>query len=153
MSTDENGLEVIPREEALRLARTKAVGRVALVVTGAPVVVPVNFGVLEEDVVFRTASASKLLAAASGSVISFEVDEFDPAARTGWSVLVSGPAAEIVEEQERAAADALAIESWAGPFDRYVRIASRVVTGRRLRRGATGGHEWFTDWDLGRPEA
>lgn len=146
---DHNGLEVVPRDEALRLAATVPLGRVAVIVAGTPVMVPVNFRLLAGDVVFRTASDSKLLAAVTGAVVSFEVDEFDPGSRSGWSVLISGPASEVLDPAERAAADRLEIDSWAGDWDRYVRVASRVVSGRRLRRGAPAAGDWLGDWDVG----
>lgn len=151
MGHGETGLEVLSRDESLALASRSPVGRVALVVGGAPVVVPVNFALFQGDVVFRTSSASKLLAAVVGAVVSFEVDHFEPSTRSGWSVLISGPASEIVDTDVRAAVDRLAIDSWVADSQRYVRIAARVVSGRRLDPEAGGDAGWFTDWDLGMP--
>ena len=60
MERDRNGLEVLAREECFRLLATLKVGRVALSVGGLPVVVPVNFLVVDEAMVFRTGVGSKL---------------------------------------------------------------------------------------------
>jgi nitroimidazol reductase NimA-like FMN-containing flavoprotein (pyridoxamine 5'-phosphate oxidase superfamily) len=88
------GLEVLSEEECWALLATQRVGRVG--VCGAqPVIVPVIYGLLDGDVVFRTAPGEKLLAAALYRTMAFEIDAFDVEARTGWSVDVVGEAEEI----------------------------------------------------------
>ncbi len=134
---DRNGLEILSREESLRLVGTTRLGRVAVVVGGLPVVLPVNFALMGEDVVFRTATGTKLLAAISRSPVSFEVDAGDVPTSLGWSVLITGVASEITRPDERAAADGLGVETWVDERHRYVRIRADVVSGRRLKaRGA-----------------
>jgi len=125
------------------------IGRVAVIVGEVPVVVPVNFTLLGEDIVFRTAPGTKLLAAVSRSAVSFEVDASNDATHSGWSVLVTGPASEMTEPEEHAAAEALGLEQWVEGRERYVRIRSDVVTGRRV--GSTGDHGEVpeTDWEWG----
>ena len=69
------------------------IGRVAFVVNGPPLVFPVNFVLMGEQVVIRTASMSPLAKAAqAGRLVSFEADEIDERSRLGWSVLCHGPA-------------------------------------------------------------
>jgi nitroimidazol reductase NimA-like FMN-containing flavoprotein (pyridoxamine 5'-phosphate oxidase superfamily) len=130
---DRNDMEVLSRDECLALLRNAALGRVAMIVGGVPVVVPVNFAVLGEDVVFRTGTGSKLVAAVERSPLSFEVDAFDVTARSGWSVLVTGGASEITRPDELAAAAALGLQSWVAGRERYIRIRSEAVSGRRSR--------------------
>src|SRR3546814_14172061 len=55
-----------------------------------PAIFPVNYAFAADLIVFRTAPGSKLSAATEGAVVAFEVDEFDGASRSGWSVLVVG---------------------------------------------------------------
>jgi len=127
------GLEVLERAECEQLLATQAVGRVG--VNGArPGVFPVLFAMLDGDVVFRTAPGEKLIAAALNRELVFEVDAFDTGMRVGWSVNVLGPAEEIEDPAERARAEALHLEPWAGGDvrDRYVRIRAVEVTGRRV---------------------
>ena len=133
------GLEILGREECEALLRSQPVGRVG--VCGAqPGVFPVLYALLDGDVVFRTAPGEKLIAAALHREIVFEIDSFDVRTRTGWSVNVVGPVEEIEEPAERARAEALGLEPWAGEVrDRYVRLHTRAVTGRRIRRGTEGG--------------
>jgi nitroimidazol reductase NimA-like FMN-containing flavoprotein (pyridoxamine 5'-phosphate oxidase superfamily) len=98
-----------------------------------PAVLPVVFTVLDGDIVFRTAPGQKLVAAVLGHTVVFEVDAFDADTRTGWSVNVVGPASEIVHPDELAHAQGLGLHAWAGDArDRYVRVRSDEVTGRRL---------------------
>jgi nitroimidazol reductase NimA-like FMN-containing flavoprotein (pyridoxamine 5'-phosphate oxidase superfamily) len=127
------GLEVLSADECDRLLRTQTVGRVG--VAGArPGVFPVLFALLDGDVVFRTAPGEKLIAAALNRELVFEVDEFDVATRSGWSVNVLGAAEEIEDPAERRRAEALGLEPWAGDVrDRYVRISATEVTGRRIQ--------------------
>ena len=130
------GLEIIDREECDALLQTQPVGRVA-VCTGRPGVFPVLYAVFDGDVVFRTAPGEKLTAAALHREVVFEVDSYDVAARSGWSVNVVGTAEEIVHPDELARVGALDLQSWAGEVrDRFVRIRATDVSGRRVRPGA-----------------
>lgn len=130
---DRNAMEVLSREECLELLRGVPIGRVGMVAGGVPVIVPVNFALLGDDVVFRTGTGSKLIAAVERSLLSLEADAVDPVTRTGWSVLVTGGAAEITRPDEIAAADALELDSWVAGRRRYIRVRSESVSGRRLR--------------------
>ena len=127
------GLEVLSEDECRALLATERVGRVA--VCGVqPEIVPVLYAMLDGDVVFRTAPGEKLLAAALYRTMVFEIDAFDVDARRGWSVDVVGDAEEIRDPDERARAEMLELEPWAGEArDRYVRIRTRHVTGRRIK--------------------
>lgn len=148
MQNEPDGLEVLSRQECLRLIHGVPIGRVAVIVGDVPVVVPVNFTLLGDDVVFRTAPGTKLLAAVSRSAVSFEVDMADDATHSGWSVLVTGPASEITEPEEQAAARERGLDPWVEGRERYVRICSDVVTGRRVRSAGPRARapETYFDW-------
>src|SRR5690348_15365368 len=116
------GLEVLDRDECVVRLAGQRVGRVALC-DDDPIVLPVVFGLLDGDVVFRTGPGEKLIAAALERTVAFEVDEYDVDAGTGWSVDVVGPAEEIVHPRKLERARALDLPAWAGEVrDRYVRI-------------------------------
>jgi uncharacterized protein len=126
------GLKVLDRRECETLLRTQRVGRVG-VCTPGPLVVPVVYALLDDDVVFRTAPGEKLIAAALNRTVAFEVDDYDLSARTGWSVLVVGTAEEIRAPEELRRVRSLDLEPWAGEVrDRYVRVRAEEVTGRRV---------------------
>jgi uncharacterized protein len=84
-------VEVLDRATCVELLRKVAIGRVAwATVSGDAVVVPVNFVVVDNSVVFRTAEGHKLDAVLEGRRICFEADDVEPALQAGWSVLVQG---------------------------------------------------------------
>jgi len=126
------GLEIMGRDECNALLNSQQVGRVG-VCGGRPGVFPVLYALLDGDVVFRTAPGEKLIAAAVNRELVFEIDAFDAATRTGWSVNVLGTAEEIEDPDELARAEALDLHPWAGEVrDRYVRIRAAEVSGRRI---------------------
>lgn len=119
-------LEEIPRDECLTLLRTMSIGRIAVASPGGPpLVVPINYAVDGDDVVFRTDPGTKL-DLLRGLPVSFQVDLIDPFHRTGWSVLIQGMAV------ETGPAD-VDLRPWAdGPKQHWIRITPGVITGRRL---------------------
>jgi nitroimidazol reductase NimA-like FMN-containing flavoprotein (pyridoxamine 5'-phosphate oxidase superfamily) len=130
------GIEILPRPECFRLLASQTVGRLGFLVGDQPLVLPVNFAVVRDVVVFRTGRGSKL-DAALGTKVSFEVDEVDVATAGGWSVVVQGVAEEIThadhwfdEALRRGAAPTWVSEG----TDHYVRIIPHVISGRRLFR-------------------
>ena len=139
MQLDRNGLEVLSRPECLRLLAQSRVGRVVVTDRALPAAFPVNFALLDEDVVFLTTSGSKLEAAEGEEVMAFEVDDIDPVVQSGWSVLVQGLACVISDPDELARARALGLEPWApGARCQFVRIRCELVSGRRLHPRAAG---------------
>jgi nitroimidazol reductase NimA-like FMN-containing flavoprotein (pyridoxamine 5'-phosphate oxidase superfamily) len=128
------GLRSMPRQEVWDALRAGSVGRLAFVVDGWPVVLPVNYALDDQDIVFRTAPGAKL-AAAPSTRVAFEVDGVDALYEAGWSVLAFG----IAEEVEGAEAErlrSLPLKPWA-PGDRshWIRVRVLEVTGRRIPRG------------------
>lgn len=121
-------LEEISRAECFVLLASHTIGRLAVGRPGGPPwVVPVNYVLDGELIVFRSDPGAKLDALREEPV-SFQVDLIDPFHRTGWSVLVHGVA------WEAAPAEHLAVEPWApGEKPHWVRIVPDAVTGRRLR--------------------
>jgi len=133
MDIDRNGLEVLPRDECLSLLRRARIGRVAVSVDALPAVLPVNFTVIDEEVVFRTNPGAKLDAALANNVVAFEADDIDPIYHTGWSVLVQGVAREVIEPDQVDEMRRAPLRAWAGNGrDRFVRIPTHQVSGRRI---------------------
>lgn len=130
-------LEPLDRAECLRLLATDSVGRLAVSIDALPAILPVNYALLDGDVVLRTGAGGKYDAAVRGAVVAFEVDTIDRLDRTGWSVLVTGVASVVTDPDDRAHAADLLRDIWApGPRDEFVRIPTVLVSGRRL--GAPG---------------
>jgi len=134
LAVDAHGIEVIPREECLRLLVSGHVARLAVVAGGQPLVFPINYTLAGEDVVFRTGAGTKLQAL-EGSSVAVQIDRVDEATLTGWSVLVQGHAEEITDRSapEVAALRALPLEPWApGPKEHWFRVRATTVSGRRV---------------------
>jgi nitroimidazol reductase NimA-like FMN-containing flavoprotein (pyridoxamine 5'-phosphate oxidase superfamily) len=126
-------LERLTEDECRALLRSARLGRVAVRIGESPAILPVNYAMLDDDVVFRTAPGSKLSASLMGIRMAFEVDHVDEATGAAWSVLVVGYAEEIRDETTRARVDGLDLESWSPsdlPF--IVRIDTRAISGRRI---------------------
>ena len=128
----ENGLELLSEEECRALLCTESVGRIGLSVGALPAILPVNYAVIDDDIVFLTAEGMKLRAAMENTVVGFEVDHLDPALDYGWSVLVVGVARE-VGPQERHRLGPLRVNPWAGGQRTHlVRIHPEMISGRRI---------------------
>ena len=120
--------------ECWQLLASAELGRVGLVVGNRPEVLPVNFTLDGESVLFRTAEGT-VLNEASSRVVAFEVDRVDESTHEGWSVLVQGVAEAInAMDANSARIRRLALVIWApGVRHRWFRITPDKVTGRRLR--------------------
>lgn len=129
MAQTHDRLTAIPREECLELLSGSRVGRVAVPVFGTgPLVVPVNYVVDGEVIVFRSDYGTKVQALRQGP-ISFQVDFIDWYHRTGWSVLVRGIAYEATHWE----VEHLDLEPWAGGEKaHWVRLVIDEITGRRI---------------------
>jgi len=110
------------------------VGRFLFSEPRGPVAVPVNYRMLGDDIVFRTAAGASPAAGAAQQRVSFEADHLDEALGEGWSVLVSGHARTVTGAAELAEVQRLGVAPWAGGTrETYVRITPAVMTGRRIR--------------------
>lgn len=133
MEVDRNGLEVLDRENSLRLLATATLGRVGVTFGALPVVLPVNFRLVDELVVFRTGIGTKLDAATRNHIVAFEADDFEPVSHSGWSVVITGMAREVTDPDEMAALSVLPIPRWAPEGNgRTVAISTDLVSGRRV---------------------
>ncbi|MFF7211932.1 helix-turn-helix domain-containing protein [Streptomyces sp. NPDC008238] len=116
---------------------THGIGRVAHTAgrgDEAPVLLPVNFLVDGNTVVYRTDPAGAA-AVGPGTRLAFEADFVDEQHRLGWSVLVTGTAERIGDS---AVSDALGRrpggEPWAGGTrDLWIRVVPGEVSGRAIR--------------------
>ena len=125
-------LTVLEPDACWALLAGEEVGRLAVAVAGQPDIFPLNFAVVDESIVFRTAEGTKLLAVAIGPAVAFEVDGYDAAAGTAWSVVVKGWAEE-VPTYEQLEDLAFPVFPWsATPTGRFVRIRPTEITGRRF---------------------
>jgi nitroimidazol reductase NimA-like FMN-containing flavoprotein (pyridoxamine 5'-phosphate oxidase superfamily) len=140
MADQHTVLEVLGRDECLALLQTADIGRVAWSApSGHPVVLPVNFVVDGEQVVFKSSPGGKLDAVRAGQALSFEADDVEPAFRSGWSVLITGAAQVVTDPDEVRRLETLPLAPWAPrPGAVFVRLVAREVSGRRIPEHAGG---------------
>ena len=130
---DHSGVEVMDRSACLELLAADQIGRLAVLEGGQPLVLPVNYGLDGESVIFRTAAGTKL-DAARRSPACFEIDGFDRPTQSGWSVVVRGRLEEVttlhgpVFDRIRSLS-----EPWVeGERTHVLRLLPSVISGRRV---------------------
>lgn len=78
-----------------------------------------------------TASISAALRSNDGAVVAYEADNFDPQARAGWSVVVTGRAYTVTDPDEVSRYEQL-LHPWVNHADTVVAIEPELVTGLRI---------------------
>ncbi|GAA0448558.1 DUF1918 domain-containing protein [Streptomyces olivaceiscleroticus] len=119
-------------EECRRLVSSHGVGRLALSTADGPQVLPVNYALVDDTVVYRTAPGT-VTAAAVGKVAALQVDHVDEAMSRGWSVLMVGPARLVTGPAAEELDSRAPSLPWAGG-DRplWVSIGPLRISGRRI---------------------
>ena len=134
MNVGEGGgaLTELHEDECWDLLRARTVGRVGWQGSDGPTIVPVNYVIDERAVIVRTAPFTDLGREGSVRELAFEVDDIDPVARSGWSVLVRGRRRLDPEAYGKTPRP----EVWVGGSHWLVlRIEVRTISGRRLTSG------------------
>jgi uncharacterized protein len=134
---DWTGLAVLSVDDCYDRLRHAHVGRVGFLDAGEVVVLPVNIALDGHSVVFRTGRGSKLSAAAMGSPVCVEVDDWDGFAHTGWSVVARGFAQHVLDDDRLARYETLPVRPWATPAvrDQWVRVVIEEISGRSIVPG------------------
>jgi uncharacterized protein len=122
------------RAECLEALASRPVGRVAYCDAGGPVVIPVNYAMDNEDVLFRIASWTSLAHGLRGAA-AFQVDDFEEYTQSGWSVLIRGQVSYIDHDGGATHGEDRPTPWAAGRRELLVRISPTSVTGRRLLPG------------------
>lgn len=96
-------------------------------------ILPVNFILDEETIVFSTGEGDKLDAVRDGRALTFEVDAVELALQAGWSVLIIGTAEVITSPAQIHRIEQLHLAPWVPLPDRvFVGLPAAEITGRRL---------------------
>ncbi|HWU33313.1 MAG TPA: pyridoxamine 5'-phosphate oxidase family protein [Marmoricola sp.] len=125
----------LSRPECEDLLRASTVVRVAFVAPDGPHIVPVNYAVVDDAVVLRTASSSLLGVYGAGALLALEIDGFDNASEQGWSVVVRG-VGEVIDDVSTGRVSLPRPRPWAlGRKTRVLRVAWTELSGRRTGSG------------------
>jgi nitroimidazol reductase NimA-like FMN-containing flavoprotein (pyridoxamine 5'-phosphate oxidase superfamily) len=123
MTLDDNGLEVLDAATCRALLGTIRLGRVALSSRALPIIVPVAYTYVGDEILMAAASTLVRRAAHAGDVICFEADAHDDDGAL-WSVLVTGRLAILARPQ--------AAGGWTDPaVSELVSLQTALVSGRR----------------------
>jgi hypothetical protein len=116
------------------------IGRVILSAQALPTAVAVHFAIDGTDIVFRWAEPVPFSGRSEGSVVAFEVDEFDEVRQEGWTVVVTGVATPADGQGERGRTAALDVGSWIAPSGgELVRLPTTLITGRVIESDCPRG--------------
>ena len=120
--------------------RETQLGRLATAALGAISIVPVNYVVDGETIVFRTATGSKLIELAVNRAVAFEIDDYG--SDEAWSVVVNGSATIISDADTIAAVELLPLSPWTRTIKpTFVRITPTAVSGRRFELDTEPSYE------------
>jgi nitroimidazol reductase NimA-like FMN-containing flavoprotein (pyridoxamine 5'-phosphate oxidase superfamily) len=125
----------------VELLREGVLGRIAFDVDGFPVILPVNYRLMETSgrtwIALRTRPGNTIANAPTN--VAFQIDGIDPANRQGWSVLARGTL-HPVDPDAAGFRERFDPEPWIeAERDSWLIIEPFALTGRRLH-GA--GPEW-----------
>lgn len=140
-------LVILDDAECWALLREHSVGRLAWMSAGSLQLTPVNYSVDLSAVahgsapalVVRTAAHSAIARDCDGRPVALEVDDLDPLARNGWSVLARGQAELRLSAPLPGVEHPVVLpEPWpAGTRPVLLRLEVDLLTGRRLEAPLT----------------
>jgi len=127
-------LRALTPTECFDLLEPGGIGRVGIAAAEGVIILPVNYAVKGQAIIYRTAPDT-LLALHVNTQVSFEVDQCDESLHEGWSVLIQGQAHEVTDEhQVKQIEDTTHLKPWApGARDVYVRLAPTEISGRCIQ--------------------
>ena len=130
MDTEDDIVSELPDLDCWELLREQEFGRLAFHLANEVHILPVNYAVDGQTLVFRTAEGSKLLGITMNQDVAFEVDRYDDSHAS--SVVLRGRAREL-EGAEADEAEKLPLHSWIAT-DKFslVRIEPTEITGRHF---------------------
>jgi hypothetical protein len=146
-SPSESQIESLVPAECWKYLQASYIGRLAVINGEAPEIFPVNFMVVDETVVFRTAPGTKLRALLGGSPVAFEVDGLNPYGTEVWSVVIKGAAGPFDGDPARLQEAGPDRDPWQpGLKEHLVQIRPDDISGRRF--AVTPRSRWWPPQDF-----
>jgi uncharacterized protein len=121
------------RYDSLRLLASAQVGRLIFTVGALPAVRVMNFALVDQLIVLRTAANTTIARSVRDSIVAFEVDDLDVATSSGWWVTVTGRATLVTDPELIHRYQMVPLVPWAsGVHDQFVVITTEKVEGQRV---------------------
>ncbi len=128
-------LEQLTPEDCRMQLGLGTVGRLAMVIDDYPLVVPVNYRLLEDAVgtgiLLRTGPGSSV--DRSPEHVAFEIDGIDHYHRQGWSVVVRGDLHHLNQSEVDLMSGNFDPRPWPKEKTSWLILRPKTITGRRLR--------------------
>jgi nitroimidazol reductase NimA-like FMN-containing flavoprotein (pyridoxamine 5'-phosphate oxidase superfamily) len=137
--TDDDPVTVLNPDQCWEMLRADEFGRLAFRLVDEVHIVPVNYAVDGQTLLFRTAEGDKLLGVVMGGEVAFEIDRYDE--HSARSVVVRGTA-RLLGEDEAHRAENVPLRPWVRTLKyNVVEISPQVVTGREFALARPWLHE------------
>jgi uncharacterized protein len=135
MEFDGAHLQILAPAECLRLLAGERIGRVAISVNALPVILPVRFALDHDEILFRATPKGLLAEATRLAVIAFEADGSEPGVGS-WSVLATGLARHLADDDARASTS---LPPWSSDADVFIALTPQLLSGRWLNESGMDG--------------
>ena len=135
MEFDGTRPHILAPAECLRLLAGERIGRVAISVNALPLILPVRFVLDNDEILFRAAPTGLLAEATRQAVIAFEADGSEPGVGS-WSVLATGLARHLPDEDARASTS---LPPWSSDADVCIALTPQLLSGRWLSESSMDG--------------
>jgi len=123
----------LDREECLELLAAKSVGRLAYAAHYGARILPVNYVLADDSIIFRTLPNGAIFHHALNSMCAFEVDDTDEFFESGWSVVVTGFVELATRDDFEHMRHGKLPQPWAtGNRRTFVRLPCTQLSGRRV---------------------
>ncbi len=124
-----------------------SLGRIAASIDALPVILPIDFALDNQSIVFAALAGSKLDAATAGAVVAFQADGHDPRGEHYWTVLVQGIASSAPEGAAPIGERTPRSRPWPelAPRLRQVRIQATIINGHKFRFAGESPRVAFPD--------
>ena len=142
MTSEQERLSELDEATCRQLLASHRVGRIAINGEPSPDVLPVDYVLRHDGLIFHTGLGTKQAAAARGQPATFQIDGVDAARRSGWSVMVRG---RLVITDESEAPD-LPAPMPGGERPYVVHLSIDSISGRRIppdRGWVMPGRAWL----------
>jgi nitroimidazol reductase NimA-like FMN-containing flavoprotein (pyridoxamine 5'-phosphate oxidase superfamily) len=130
---DDLAVQELDVPTCLAYLRSATIGRVAFLVDGQPIIIPVNYAIDRGTVLFHSAEGSKLRAGLASAPMAFEADGRDADTGAYWSVLLQGRAEVVRRPDDLEDVEGVDTHTIAPGDKRYtMRIDWSSMTGRLI---------------------
>lgn len=134
-----SSLRVMDEADCRHRLEDATLGRLGFASRSLPVVLPVNYVVDGDRLLFATESSSIVAAAINGSVACLEIDDHDGMSHSGWSVLVTGQLREVDDDDALDVQRHRPLPMWrAMPAPHLISLSMDMISGRRLAAVGAG---------------